>query len=48
MFWTAFNFLEGKRGQEWNEVSGNRNKKVESKMASIKRSGNIPGTGNEL
>lgn len=48
MFWAAFNFLEGKRGQEWNEVNEKGNKKVESKMASIKRSVNILGTGNEL
>lgn len=26
MFWAAFNFPEGQRGQEWNEVNENRNK----------------------
>lgn len=31
MFWAAFNFLEGKRGQEWNEVNENWSKTHQKK-----------------
>lgn len=52
MFWATFNFLEGKRGQQRNEVNENCSEahweKEKSKIANIERSVNILETGNEL